>query len=91
MVNQVDGGRPTLLERFPSLASSDFRRIFINGFFTTGSRWTEVLARGWLVHELSDGSTGDVVFLDVRTPKEFGEQHAVDGHDLLRLPIPRQR
>lgn len=50
----------TLLERFPAFESADFRRIFINGFFTTGSRWTEVLARGWLVHELSDGSTGAV-------------------------------
>lgn len=60
MPTEVDRRRPTLLERFPSLASSDFRRIFVNGFFTTGSRWTEVLARGWLVHELSDGSTGAV-------------------------------
>lgn len=47
-------------ERFPAMASADFRRLFINGFFTTGSRWTQVLARGWLVHDLSDGSTGDV-------------------------------
>ncbi len=50
----------SLMERFPSFRSADFRRIFVNGFFTTGSRWTEVLARGWLVHELSDGSTGAV-------------------------------
>lgn len=47
-------------ERFPAMASSDFRRLFVNGFFTTGSRWTQVLARGWLVHDLSDGSTGAV-------------------------------
>jgi MFS family permease len=47
-------------ERFPAMQSSDFRRLFINGFFTTGSRWTQVLARGWLVHDLSDGSTGAV-------------------------------
>ena len=48
------------MQRFPSFESDDFCRIFVNGFFTTGSRWTEVLARGWLVHELSDGSTSAV-------------------------------
>ncbi len=42
------------------MASADFRRLFANGFYTTGSRWTEVLARGWLVHDLSDGSTAAV-------------------------------
>lgn len=60
MTTETPAGRQTLTERFPSLSSWDFRRIFVNGFFTTGSRWTEVLARGWLVHELSDGSTGAV-------------------------------
>lgn len=48
------------------MASADFRRLFANGFYTTGSRWTEVLARGWLVHDLSDGSTtavGWITFL----------------------------
>ena len=44
-------------ERFPAMTSWDFRRLFVNSFFTTGSRWAQVLARGWLVHELSDGST----------------------------------
>ncbi|MGH1492528.1 MAG: MFS transporter [Acidimicrobiales bacterium] len=42
------------------MASADFRRLFANGFYTTGARWTEVLARGWLVHDLSDGSTAAV-------------------------------
>ncbi|MBT5774485.1 MAG: MFS transporter [Dehalococcoidia bacterium] len=44
-------------ERFPAMRSWDYRRLFVNGFFTTGSRWAQVLARGWLVHELSDGSS----------------------------------
>lgn len=52
--------RLDLAQRFPAMASWDFRRLFINGFFTTGSRWAQVLARGWLVHELTDGSTGAV-------------------------------
>jgi MFS family permease len=43
--------------RFPAMASWDFRRLFANGFFITGSRWAQVLARGWLVHELTGGST----------------------------------
>lgn len=48
---------PTLAERFPAFASADFRRLFANGFFTTGARWAQVLARGWLVHDLTDGSS----------------------------------
>jgi len=47
-------------ERFPAMTHSDFRRLFANGFFTTGSRWAQVLARGWLVHDLTDGSTAAV-------------------------------
>ena len=46
-----------LVERFPAMSSWDFRRLFANSFLTTGSRWAQVLARGWLVHDLSGGST----------------------------------
>ena len=49
-----------LAGRFPAMASPDFRRLFANGFYTTGSRWAQVLARGWLVHDLSGGSTAAV-------------------------------
>ena len=56
----MDALRTPLAERFPAMTSWDFRRLFVNGFFTTGSRWTQVLARGWLVHELSGGSTAAV-------------------------------
>lgn len=52
--------RTPLADRFPAMTSWDFRRLFANGFFTTGSRWTQVLARGWLVHQLSGGSTAAV-------------------------------
>jgi MFS family permease len=45
-----------VIARFPALTSFDFRRLFANGFFTTASRWAQVLARGWLVHDLTDGS-----------------------------------
>lgn len=48
------------LGRFPAMRSSEFRWLFANGFFTTGSRWAQVLARGWLVHDLSNGSTSAV-------------------------------
>lgn len=47
-------------ERIPALRSWDYRRLFVNGFFTTGSRWAQVLGRGWLVHELSGGSSAAV-------------------------------
>jgi len=44
-------------QRFPAMLSWDYRRLFVNGFFTSGSRWAQLLARGWLVHELSGGSS----------------------------------
>ena len=47
-------------ERFPAMRSWDYRRLFVNGFFTSGSRWAQLLARGWLVHELSGGSAAAV-------------------------------
>jgi len=50
-------GKGTLIQRFPAMSSWDFRRLFANSFLTTGSRWAQVLARGWLVHDLSGGST----------------------------------
>jgi MFS family permease len=53
-------GDSLLLLRFPAMGSRDYRRLFFNSFFTTGSRWAQVLARGWLVHDLSGGSTGAV-------------------------------
>jgi len=43
-------------ERFPALNQYDYRRLFINGFFAYGARWADILARGWLVFELSGNS-----------------------------------
>ena len=66
---------PELNDRIHELKMNNahFRRLFANGFFTTGSRWTQVLARGWLVHEgrrrvgLSDsGASGTCLSLPVR-------------------------
>ncbi len=42
------------------MRSTQFRWLFANGFFSTGSRWAQVLGRGWLVHDLSGGSTSAV-------------------------------
>ena len=56
----MSGAAGGLAERFPAFQSYDFRRLFFNGFFSTGSRWAQVLARGWLVHDLTDGSTAAV-------------------------------
>jgi MFS family permease len=42
------------------MRSWDYRRLFVNGFFTSGSRWAQLLARGWLVYELSGGSAAAV-------------------------------
>ncbi|MEX2230024.1 MAG: MFS transporter [Dehalococcoidia bacterium] len=39
--------------RLPALESADYRRLFLTGFFTAGARWAMVLARGWLVFDLT--------------------------------------
>ena len=46
------------------MASADFRRLFISGFFTAGSRWAMVLGRGWLVFQMTGSATavGAVTF-----------------------------
>ena len=45
--------RAAIAERHPALRSRDFRRIFFNAFFASASHWTMLLARGWLVFELT--------------------------------------
>ena len=42
-----------ILRRHPALQSRDFRRIFANAFFASASHWTMLLARGWLIFELT--------------------------------------
>ena len=42
-----------LLDRHPALRYADFRRVFYNAFFASASFWTMLLARGWLVFELT--------------------------------------
>ena len=42
-----------LLDRHPALRFADFRRVFYNAFFASASFWTMLLARGWLVFELT--------------------------------------
>ena len=45
-----------LLGRLPALQSADYRRLFFNRFFASASNWALLLARGWLVFELTDSS-----------------------------------
>ena len=42
-----------ITERHPALLYADFRRVFWNAFFASASFWTMLLARGWLVFELT--------------------------------------
>ena len=42
--------------RFPAFQSPDYRRLFYYAFFTAASRWALMLARAWLVFELTDSS-----------------------------------
>ena len=45
--------RTYIAEHQPSLLYPDFRRVFWNAFFASASFWTMLLARGWLVYELT--------------------------------------
>ena len=42
-----------ITERHPALLYPDFRRVFWNAFFASASFWTMLLARGWLVFDLT--------------------------------------
>ena len=46
--------RVPFADRHPALQSADFRRVFVNAFFASASFWTMLLARGWLVFELTN-------------------------------------
>ena len=43
-------------ERLPALSSPDYRRLFLNSFFASASHWTMLLARGWLIFEMTDSA-----------------------------------
>jgi MFS family permease len=45
-----------IARRFPAFQYADYRHLFLYTFFTTASRWALMLARAWLVFELTDSS-----------------------------------
>ena len=45
--------RMPFADRHPALQYPDFQRVFFNAFFASASFWTMLLARGWLVFELT--------------------------------------
>ncbi len=53
-----------MFARMPALESPDYRRLFYNTVLAAGARWALMLARGWLVFELTDstGAVGIVTF-----------------------------
>lgn len=50
------GTTNALTRRFPAFESVDYRRLWVSNGFSAASSWMLILARGWLVFELS-GST----------------------------------
>ena len=50
--------------RMPALQSADYRFLFYNTVLAAAARWALMLARGWLVFELTDstGAVGIVTF-----------------------------
>jgi len=52
-VNRTPTVLTRITDRHPALLYADFRRVFWNAFFASASFWTMLLARGWLVFELT--------------------------------------
>lgn len=53
-----------MVARMPALQSADYRFLFYNTVLAAAARWALMLARGWLVFELTDstGAVGIVTF-----------------------------
>ena len=51
------GSTNALARRFPAFESVDFSRLFLSNSFTSAATWMLILARGWLVFELSESTT----------------------------------
>lgn len=49
--------RNPLVREFPALASRDFSLLFGNSMFSAAANWALLLARGWLVFDLTKSST----------------------------------
>ncbi len=46
-----------LVRQFPALASRDYALLFTNSVFVAAANWALILARGWLVYDLTESST----------------------------------
>jgi len=57
-VSEDTAARPNVLVRqFPALASRDYSLLFTNSMFVAAANWALILARGWLVYDLTESST----------------------------------
>jgi MFS family permease len=53
----VAPGGNSLTRNFPALAYRDYTMLFVATVFSAGAHWALLLARAWLVYELSESST----------------------------------
>jgi MFS family permease len=56
-VTNAVGSPGPILRQFPAFASRDFRLLFTNSVFVAAANWALILARGWLVYDLTKSST----------------------------------
>lgn len=57
-VSQNTAARENVFVRqFPALASRDYSLLFTNSVFVAAANWALILARGWLVYDLTESST----------------------------------
>ncbi|HJM75162.1 MAG TPA: MFS transporter [Dehalococcoidia bacterium] len=80
-----------LTRRFPAFESVDYRRLWMSSGFSAASSWMLILARGWLVFELSDSTTAVGIvtfagFIPLATVGPLGGALA-DRFDRRRLAV----
>jgi MFS family permease len=80
-----------IVRRAPALASADYRRLFFDAVFQNGANWALMMARAWLVFELSGSSTAvGIVTFGGMVPFLFASPLAgvlADRYDRRRLAI----
>ena len=57
MLNPAEGGRPVKTQFLTSLQHPDYRRLWFANISGGAAHWALIVARGWLVFQLTDSST----------------------------------
>ena len=79
MLNPTDGGRTAKTQFLISLQNPDFRMLWFANISAGSAHWALIVARGWLVFELTDSSTlvGIVTFAAMIPIVRFSDSRSI--------------